>query len=187
MKFKIVLYVIIFLLVVVAGILTFWKNGSTLLAINSKAPVKKSSMNISSVEFKNNEPIPAKFTCQGNGINPELKISGVPAKAKSLALIVDDPDAPMGTFTHWLVWNIGAKTTVVNENSIPGIEGANSAGKKGYTGPCPPNGTHRYFFKFYALDSMLDLGAEASKSQLESEIAKHELERAELLGIYKKF
>jgi len=184
---KIFLYAIIFLLVTVAGILAFWKNSQAPVYGEPSRTIKTSSMNISSVEFKNNEPIPAKFTCQGNGINPELKISGVPENAKNLALIMDDPDAPMGTFTHWLIWNIDPKTSIIKENSAPGVQGTNGVKENAYIGPCPPSGTHRYFFKLYALDARLDLKAGAGKSELESEIAKHELGRAELVGTYKKF
>ena len=164
---------------VAVGVLIFSKQ--------SRAPVKISSMNISSPEFKNNEAIPAKFTCQGENINPELEINGVPTGAKSLALIIDDPDATVGTFTHWLIWNIDTKTSTIKENSAPGVQGANGRRENAYIGPCPPSGTHRYFFKLYALDAMLDLKAGASKSELESEIAKHELSLAESIGTYRKF
>ncbi len=184
---KLLAYVIIFLLIIVAGIFSFWKNSQAPAYGEPSRTIKKSSMNISSPEFKNNEPIPVKFTCQGSGINPQLEISGVPAEAKNLALIVDDPDATVGTFTHWLIWNIDPKTSTINENSAPGIQGANGRKENKYTGPCPPSGTHRYFFKLFALDSMLDLKEGASKAELESELAKHTLEQAELVGTYKKF
>ncbi|MBI4085579.1 MAG: YbhB/YbcL family Raf kinase inhibitor-like protein [Candidatus Liptonbacteria bacterium] len=143
-------------------------------------------MNISSTEFNNNESIPVKFTCQGDNINPRIEISGVPDDAKSLALIMDDPDAPVGTFTHWLIWNIDPKTAVMAENSVPGIQGKNSAGSLKYIGPCPPSGVHRYFFRLYALDSMLDLSAGTEREQLELQMSKHILERTEFIGTYKK-
>ncbi|MDP3948451.1 MAG: YbhB/YbcL family Raf kinase inhibitor-like protein [bacterium] len=184
---KLAIYVIIFLLVTVAGILAFSKNSRAPVYGEPSRTIKFSSMNISSPEFKNSESIPAKFTCQGAGINPQLEISGVPAEAKSLALIMDDPDATVGTFTHWLIWNIDTKISTIKENNAPGVQGTNGRKENAYIGPCPPSGTHRYFFKLYALDAMLDLKAGASKSELESEIAKHELERAELVGTYKKF
>ncbi|MEK7546873.1 MAG: YbhB/YbcL family Raf kinase inhibitor-like protein [Patescibacteria group bacterium] len=172
-------YVIVFLLAIFAIILFLSRvNGP---------PEKSIKMNISSPEFKNNESIPAKFTCQGENINPRLEIGEVPPDAKSLAIIMDDPDATIGNFTHWLIWNIDLKTPAINENSAPGTQGNNGRGNPGYTGPCPPSGTHRYFFKLYALDSMLDLATGADKAQLESEIAKHELARAEFIGTYKKF
>lgn len=161
-------------------------GGIFLLLQKGRSPLQLTSMDIASAEFENNESIPSKFTCQGDGTNPELEIRGVPSNAKSLVLIVDDPDAPMGIFTHWVVWNIDPKISVINENSIPGTEGSNSLGKTGYVAPCPPSGTHRYLFKLYALDSMLDLHAGADKSQLEAEVARHELARAELLGTYQK-
>jgi len=179
MKKAHLIYAIIFVLVIFVGMFILPKKGLS--------PAKLFTMNIASPEFKNNEAIPLKFTCQGDGVNPELKINGVPENAKNLALIVDDPDAPTGTFTHWIVWNINPKISVIKENSIPGIEGSNTLGKLGYVAPCPPSGTHRYFFKLYALDSMLDLHAGADKSQLEAEIARHELAHSELMGIYEKF
>lgn len=173
-----IVYAIIPALVIIGGIFLLLQKG--------RSPLQLSYMDIASVEFENNESIPSKFTCQGDGINPELKISGVPSNAKSLVLIVDDPDAPIGTFTHWVVWNIDPKISIIKENSIPGTEGSNSIGKTGYIGPCPPSGTHRYLFKLYALDSMLDLHTGADKSQLEAEVARHELARAELVGTYQK-
>jgi len=188
MKRKHFLYAIILILVIVAF-------GVFVIPRKATSPLKTFSMNISSPEFKNNGPIPAKFTCQGKNINPELIIEGVPAEAKSLALIMDDPDIPdfvkkargIEVFDHWVAFNIPSRTLRINEGIEPeGVAGANSSGKTGYTGPCPPDREHRYFFKLYALDSILGLKAGASKSELESEIAKHELERAELMGTYKK-
>ena len=145
-------------------------------------------MKISSPTFEANQMIPSKYTCDGENINPPLQIADVPSAAKSLVLISDDPDAPMGTWVHWTAWNISPETKEIGENSAPigAVEGITSFGNKGYGGPCPPSGTHRYFFKLYALDAMLDLSAGTTKSQLESEIAKHELARTELIGTYKK-
>lgn len=118
-------------------------------------------MKITTTAFQEGENIPSKFTCDGADANPPLRFEGVPVEAKSLALIVDDADAPGGLFTHWLVWNIDPKTTTVEENSAPanGVQGKNDFGKSGYGGPCPPSGTHRYFFKIFALDRQLDLAA----------------------------
>lgn len=142
-------------------------------------------MKLTSPEFSNNQPIPKRFTCEGKDINPQLNIEGMPAAAKSLALIMDDPDAPMGTWVHWVVFNIPVSGKI-EENSIPGIQGMTNSGRPGYHGPCPPSGTHRYFFKVYALDIELCLSAKASKGQLEKAMQGHILEEAQLVGLYKR-
>ena len=142
-------------------------------------------MKLNSPEFKHNEFIPKKFTCQGQDINPTIQIEDLPKDAQSLALIMDDPDAPMGTWVHWVVFDI-TPTTQIKENSIPGKQGANTAGGNDYHGPCPPFGTHRYFFKIYALDTMLNLVEGISKVKLEKAMQGHILASAELIGLYKK-
>ncbi len=114
------------------------------------------TMKLSSPEFKNNGYIPKKFTCDGDEYSPPLIIENIPDRAKSLALIVDDPDAPMGTWVHWVVFDIPI-TNNIEENSVPGKQGVNTSGDNSYGSPCPPSGTHRYFFKIYALDAMLNL------------------------------
>ena len=113
-------------------------------------------MKLRSPEFENNQLIPARFTCEGEDINPALIIENIPSGAKSLALIMDDPDAAKGMWVHWVVYDIPLILRV-EENSIPGKEGSNDFGRKGYGGPCPFSGTHRYFFKLYALDAALNL------------------------------
>jgi hypothetical protein len=100
------------------------------------------ALTVKSSAFQANNPIPKKYTCKGEGINPPLSIDGVPKETKTLALLMDDPDAPRGTFDHWVVWNIPASTKNIGEKTIPGTEGLNGMRKKGYTGPCPPSGTH---------------------------------------------
>src|SRR3989338_10824520 len=116
-------------------------------------------MNITSSAFKEGESMPAIYTCEGRNINPPLRFGNVPSTAVSLALIVDDPDAPMGTWVHWTMWNIDPAITEIGENSVPAgaVQGLTSSNKNAYGGPCPPSGTHRYFFKLYALDTLLDL------------------------------
>ncbi len=141
-------------------------------------------LTIKSPSFQHNSPIPKKYSCDGENTNPPLTIEGTPKESKSLALIVDDPDAPSGTFDHWVVWNISPSTTKVAENSVPGMEGLNGARKKGFMGPCPPSGTHRYFFKVYALDTELNLGAKSTKRDLEKAIQRHVLAKGELIGVY---
>lgn len=142
-------------------------------------------MKLSSPDFKDNALMPAKFSCQGQGVNPALIIEDVPKESKSLALIVDDPDAPVETYVHWVVYNIPPAGRI-EENSIPGPQGVNTSGGTDYVTPCPPSGTHRYFFKVYALDKMLNLNTPSSKAELEKEMQGHILDKSELTGLYKK-
>jgi Raf kinase inhibitor-like YbhB/YbcL family protein len=121
-------------------------------------------------------------------VNPSLVIDNVPAGAKSLALIVDDPDAPHGTWVHWVVWGMDPKTKEIRENSVPAgaKQGMNDFRKRNYGGPCPPSGTHRYFFKLYALDIAPDLGPDTTKAALEKAMTGHILAQAEITGLYKR-
>jgi Raf kinase inhibitor-like YbhB/YbcL family protein len=145
-------------------------------------------MRIKTTAFQEGGNIPSKFTCDGPDANPPLRFEGAPAEAKSLALIADDPDAPGGLFTHWLVWNIDPKTTSVEENSAPsnGVQGKNDFGKSGYGGPCPPSGTHRYVFKIFALDRQLDLAADSKRAQLDAQMRGHIIAQGELIGRYSR-
>ncbi|MBI4080451.1 MAG: YbhB/YbcL family Raf kinase inhibitor-like protein [Candidatus Levybacteria bacterium] len=152
-------------------------------------------MKINSSAFEHNSPIPAKYTCQGEDVNPPLQFTDVPKESKSLALIVDDPDAmpagmqaPSKTWVHWVVYNIPPSVTTVGENSEPkgGTQADTDFGKDSYGGPCPPSGVHRYFFKLYALDTTLDLPEFADKAMLEEAMKGHVLEQAELMGLYQK-
>jgi Raf kinase inhibitor-like YbhB/YbcL family protein len=136
-----------------------------------------------STAFREGEPIPAKYTCEGRDINPPLDIGDIPEKAKSLALIVDDPDAPRKTWVHWLVWNIPI-THHLKEDTVPGEQGWNSFKRFSYGGPCPPSGTHRYFFKVYALDTLLKLTSQTSQKELEQAMNEHILAFGELMGVY---
>jgi len=147
--------------------------------------MKIEELRITSPSFQNNGAIPAKYTCDGNDVNPPLNITGIPREAKSLVLIVDDPDASMGTFVHWVVWNIPPKERI-EENSVPGVEGMNDFRKRSYGGPCPPSGTHRYFFKLYALDVKLDLKTNSRKEDVEKAIEGHVLARGETVGLYRR-
>lgn len=152
--------------------------------VNEGAP----KMKISSPEFQNNGMIWKKFTCQGENINPKLVFGDVPSNAASLVLIMDDPDAPMGTWIHWVVFNIPADVREINEDSVPedATQGMNSWPKNSYGGPCPLSGTHRYFFKLYALDKMLELDDTATKKDVENAMDDHIIEKAQLIGLYKK-
>lgn len=147
-------------------------------------------MEISSSAFTHKGIIPSQYTCEGAGISPSLKWGGVPAAAKSLALICDDPDAPKGTWTHWVIYNMPPKTTGLEENvqSLPlGTKaGANSWGKNEYGAPCPPSGEHRYFFTLYALDTMLEAAQMLDSKSLKQAMKGHILAQTELMGRYSK-
>jgi len=143
-------------------------------------------LSVKSPAFEHGKLIPKKYTCDGQDINPPLTIEGIPKEAKTLVLAVDDPDAPSGTWDHWIVWNIPASTSKIAENSVPGKEGVNSWGHQGYMGPCPPGGTHRYFFKVYALDTELSLGAGSRKKDAEKAMQGHVLAKGELMGLYRR-
>lgn len=158
-------------------------NTNKNLAIN----LNNKSMKITSDAFQNNEKIPAIYTCDGNNTSPDLNIEGAPANTKSLALIVDDPDAPAGLWTHWTVWNINPNTTKINANSKPegSVVGPNTRGNKSYGGPCPPSGTHRYFFKIYALDTVLDIREDSVVATLKKALEGHILDSATIIGLYR--
>jgi Raf kinase inhibitor-like YbhB/YbcL family protein len=162
------------------------KNNSTPKSA-VKLPNIEKTMKITSSVFENKGKIPSKYTCDGENINPPLSFSEVPASTKSLALIVDDPDAPMGTFVHWVLYNIDPKTTEIKENSIPksAEQGKSSSGESSYFGACPPSGAHHYHFKLYALDSVLNLD-NPDKATLEKAKQGHIIEKAELTGLYSK-
>lgn len=132
------------------------------------------AMTLTSPAFANNGPIPAKYTCDGANVSPPLAIAGVPSGAKSLALTVEDPDAPGGTFTHWLAWNIAPSTTSIGEGQHIGTEEQNGFGKPGYGGPCPPSGLHHYVFTLYAMADQ----APPSKGRV--------VAQTQLIGTYKR-
>ena len=143
------------------------------------------ALEVTSPMFKHNGSIPAKYTCDGENINPPLNIRGLPEGTRSLVLIVDDPDAPMGTWDHWVVWNISPREKI-EENTVPGTEGLNDFRKHSYGGPSPPSGTHRYFFKVYALDTVLELSPNSRKRDIERAIAGHTLAKGEIIGLYRR-
>lgn len=138
-----------------------------------------------SLAFSHKGHIPNKYTCEGQDINPPIEVSEIPESTKTLAMIVEDPDAPGGVFDHWLIWNISPNEAIA-ENSNPGISGTNSFGKTGYGGPCPPSGAHRYFFRVYALDAKLDLLTGSDKQALLKAMEGHILAKGELMGLYQK-
>jgi len=189
--------VLIFLFVC-AGLLwllVFQKQDQNL--ISATESVKLGAMKIDSSVFSHNGKIPAKYTCDGEDINPPLAFSNVPKEAKSLALIMDDPDASNGVWVHWVVWNLPALPTgqaggrqafhlEEATTSIDAVVGENSWHKNEYGGPCPHQGEHRYFFKLYALNSTLDLPTSSDKTKLEEAMQGKIIEQAELIGLYQK-
>ncbi len=144
----------------------------------------ETSMEMTSNDFSPGGTIPPRFTCEGTNESPGLRFNYIPANTKSLALIMDDPDAPKGTFTHWLVWSIRPETKEFSTGSTPGgvVQGTNDFGKTNYGGPCPPSGQHRYYFRLYALDTTLNLPAGARRAELAKAIKGHILAEATLLG-----
>src|ERR1700731_5370582 len=144
----------------------------------------ETKMKITSPAFQDKGTIPEKFSKNGQNVSPELRIEGAPAEAKSLALIVDDPDAPVGLFTHWLVWNIDPKTTEIAEKSVPprAVQGTNDYPGRGYDGPQPPSGTHRYYFRIIALDQKLDLPSGAKRKELDKAMSGHVIAQGEYMG-----
>ncbi|HTF27316.1 MAG TPA: YbhB/YbcL family Raf kinase inhibitor-like protein [Flavitalea sp.] len=142
-------------------------------------------LTIISPDFENEGSIPSRFTCDGEDINTTIIVNGMPEGTKSLALIVEDPDAPLTTFTQWLVWNIPPGERIP-ENSIPGIQGINTVGKNPYRGPCPVAGAQRYSFKVYALNTILKLEQDADRSEVEKAMEGHILAMGELLGEYNR-
>jgi hypothetical protein len=147
---------------------------------------------ITSPAFANGGAIPSDFSCDGRDVSPALSWTEPPTGTQSFALIMDDPDAPMGTWVHWVIFNIPASTRDLTEGtptdpqlSDGSLQGKTSAGSTGYHGPCPPSGTHRYFFKLYALDTVLSLSTKADKKDLLAAMEGHILANAELMGTFK--
>jgi Raf kinase inhibitor-like YbhB/YbcL family protein len=157
-------------------------------AVVSGCAAKESgSMKLTSPAFEANGSIPSKYTCDGAGVIPPLAFTAVPPAAATLALIVDDPDAPAGTWDHWIIWNIPVSTNSIAEGTPPeGTTGMNSWKRPGWGAPCPPDREHRYFFKLYALDLRLDLPTSANKSGLEKAMRGHIVAQAELVGRYRR-
>lgn len=154
----------------------------------SDAPTVTPQLKLTSPAFLNAQPIPRTYSCDGADLNPPLAISGVPKEAKSLVLIMDDPDAPGGVWVHWLLWNIDPATVRIAKGSIPAgaLQGLNGWQRKGYRGPCPPPGTHHYHFRLYALKERLDLPGSANRNDLDRVMEGKILAGCELVGIYSR-
>ncbi len=149
---------------------------------------KAGGFKISSPAFENNGHIPPKYTCDGVNVNPPLKIENVPPDTKSLALIFDDVDAPRGSYVHWILWNIDPTIKEIKENSVPegGVQGTNDFKKRSYGGPCPPRRVHKYVFKIFALDTLLNLNPNFTKKDLEKALEGHIISQTQLMGLYKR-
>ena len=162
-------------------------------SVSEKKGESKMEITVTSSAFEEGQLMPSKYTCDGQDISPSLQWSGINESAESIALICDDPDAPGRTWVHWVIYNLPADTTVLEENiaptqALPGAakQGTTDFGTIGYGGPCPPSGTHRYFFKVYALDSTVDLPAGATKQQLLDAMQGHIIGQGQLIGNYKR-
>lgn len=168
-----------------AGGLLLYRAGDQ----NESIPVALtlSPMRLESPAFGQSKQIPSRYTCDGEDVLPPINLIKVPEDAVSLAIIVDDPDAPAGTFTHWTAWNIPADVTAIREGEPPpGVQGLTGFARVGWGGPCPPQGSHRYFFKAYALDTLLDLAEGASVAELEAAMSGHIKDKAGLIGLYER-
>jgi Raf kinase inhibitor-like YbhB/YbcL family protein len=158
-----------------------------------RSPDQKTEIKVTSVAFQQGQPIPRQYTCAGVNISPPLEWSGVPKTAKTIAIVVNDPDAPGGSWVHWVLYNVPADNIGFVEN-VPvsetlkagGFQGKNGFGKIGYGGPCPPSGTHRYFFKVYAVDVELPLKAGATWTELEKALDDHVVGQGQLMGTYSR-
>ncbi len=145
---------------------------------------QKSSMQLTSPAFKHNDALPKQYSCDGAGLHPPLNFDLAPTGTKSLTLIMEDPDAPNGTFVHWILFNISPDAKSITDT--PGLSGKNSAGRTGYVSACPPTGQHRYNFFLFALDMMLELQAGATKEEIDQAMSGHVLEQVELNTFYSR-
>ncbi|MDH5533236.1 MAG: YbhB/YbcL family Raf kinase inhibitor-like protein [Candidatus Pacebacteria bacterium] len=179
---------LILIIVIISSIIFLLINNQNKKVNNQIKSNQGETMKLTSNAFINQGNIPTKYTCDGENINPPLQFSEIPKETKSLVLIVDDPDAPVGDWVHWLVWNIDPNTTELEENSLPGgsIQGITDFKENKYGGPCPHSGTHRYQFKLYALDTTLDLSSDTTKKVLEQTIEAHIIDQTMLEGVYKR-
>lgn len=160
----------------------------TAVAVDAQEGTMGRGFTVTSPTIGEGRPIPARFTADGSNISPELRLENPPPGVASYALIMDDPDAPRGTWVHWVVWNLPADTIDIPEGELPdgAVEGRNDWGRTSYGGPAPPSGTHRYFFKAYALDAMLNLPIATDKAGLERAMQGHVLAKAALMGTYSR-
>ena len=180
---------LVFLVVILYPLIVGSKQGGEIKSFDKTAKIKHmKQLSITSPAFGEKGKIPPKYTCDGEDVNPPLVFENVPDDAQSLTLIVEDPDAPGKTWVHWVVFNISPHTTTVGEDSIPqnGIETVTDFGQQGYGGPCPPTGTHRYYFKLYALDTTLDITEDVTREEIDHAMEGHILDKSELIGLYSR-
>lgn len=177
---------VLFVIIIIASIVFLSTKEKT------EVPAIQTTMKIESSAFLDGEAIPSKYTCDGSNINPSLSFSDIPSNTQSLALLMEDPDVPVsirsdGMWNHWVVFNIPPETRKIGEGSEPkGIQGITTSNSLGYGGPCPPDREHRYFFKLYALDTILDLSEGATKEEVIKVMEGHILSSAELIGKYER-
>lgn len=188
MKKFIFIIVILALAVAVVFLVFKIKRNQNQIKPVAQPVINIKNMKIQSSAFADGQNIPAKYSCDSDGVNPPLEISDVPANAQTLALTLTDPDAPNGLWVHWLVWNIATSTQQIAENSVPqgAVQGQGSNGQKTYSGPCPPSGTHHYIFTLYALDAKIDIPSYSSLADLTHAMQDHILQQATLTGLYSK-
>ena len=182
---------ILFAVILIIGLFVFlflWQFQSNLSSQSPIQSVSPTKMKIASPTITDKGAIPRQYTCDGANFNPPLTIHGISKSAKSLALIMDDPDSPSGTWSHWIAWNIDPTTTNIPENNstVSMAQGTNDFSLSGYGGPCPNAGEHRYSFKLFALNSTLNLAIGATKEELEQAIKGHIIGQAELVGTYRR-
>jgi hypothetical protein len=194
-KFIVAVVIIIILCLAVFVIYKYSGNRTATFTDQNQATINTTTpMTIASSAFLDSQTVPKQYTCDGAGINPPLQFSNIPSEAQSLALLVEDPDAPTGIWIHWLMWNISASTTEISENSVPqgAIQGQASSGQNVYGAPCPPSptpgsgqaGIHHYIFTVYALDSKLQLPSYSTAQNFQSAIQGHVISQAQLTGLY---
>jgi Raf kinase inhibitor-like YbhB/YbcL family protein len=188
MKKAITVIILIIILGFAAGIIYKYSGKHTTVFNNQEQQKINTTtpMTITSAVFADNQAIPKQYTCDGAGINPPLQFGSVPSEAKSLALLVEDPDAPTGIWIHWLMWNIPPTVNQIAENSVPtgAVQGQESSGQNVFGAPCPPSGIHHYIFTVYALDSTLTLPSYSTAENLQAAMQGHIIEQAQIIGLY---
>ena len=189
---KVILFIIV-MLVIIASFVVALSNPRDSVDDNGNQDIINNqdklmdTLKLTSSAFGNNGKIPERYTCDGEGVSPKLEIEGVDENAKSLVLIMDDPDAPSGTWDHWVKFNISTSTKEIKEATEPeGVSGVGTSGNRDYLPPCPPDREHRYFFKLFSLDTELELGEGATKKEVEKAMKGHVLQQTELIGLYER-
>jgi hypothetical protein len=186
---KLIFAIIVIIILGLAAFIVYKYSGkhtATFVSQNQNKSNTTTPMTISSPAFADNQAIPKQYTCDGEGINPPLQFSNVPSEAKSLALLVEDPDAPAGTWIHWLMWNISPAVNQIAQNSVPegAVQGQGSSGQNVYGAPCPPGGTHHYIFTVYALRDKLNLPSYSTAENFQAAMQGHIIDQAQLVGVY---